>query len=295
LNIGYRHIDCASAYGNQDFVGKALHKFLSENKECRREDIFITSKLWNSQQDGVETACRNTLEELNLQYLDLYLIHWPIYLEQPKKENDWLKAKENHNDLYKLKYPTDSSSGLLKEKEFTIDHLKRVWRDMELLVEKGLVKRIGVSNFNIDLMKELLKTSKIKPYCNQVECHAYLQQRDMRNFLKSKNIKLIAYSPLGGGNTNFNEHPLIKQASSELNCSPTQYVLAWNLAQGNVVIPRSRQETYLKQNFQSQDLVKTIQNKDHLLNIDLGKEIRTCHPLYNSEKGEIERNLNFKF
>ena len=136
LEVGYRHLDCASFFGNEVEIGTAL-KGISD-----RQSIFVTSKLWNDKHSAVMESCDKTLADLQLSYLDLYLIHWPI-TQDPE-------TKENRIDL---------------------DQLKKTWKDMEELVECGKAKSIGVSNFTIKLLKELLKSCKIRPAVNQVELH----------------------------------------------------------------------------------------------------------------------------
>eukprot|EP00477_Mikrocytos_mackini_P000694 GAHX01000745.1.p1 GENE.GAHX01000745.1~~GAHX01000745.1.p1 ORF type:complete len:334 (+),score=60.51 GAHX01000745.1:31-1002(+) len=295
LKTGYRHIDCAFAYGNQDFIGKAIKQFLTENTSVKRSDIFVTSKLWNSQQFDVEAACRGCLKELGTDYLDLYLVHWPICYEPNNTSTDWVSVKKNPEMLKDCKYPKDPKTGLLREKEFTMEHLAQVWTEMEKLVQKGLVKRIGVSNFNMNLLQQLLVISKIKPYCNQIECHPYLKQKEIRAFMNKERIKFVSFSPLGGGNTDIMANLKIKKAAEKLGCTPCQFILAWNMAQGNIVIPRAKEFQYLKENFDSQNYIQRIKDDKDLFDIQLGNEVRTYAPLANSDKGVVERNENFKF
>eukprot|EP00477_Mikrocytos_mackini_P000033 GAHX01000033.1.p1 GENE.GAHX01000033.1~~GAHX01000033.1.p1 ORF type:complete len:341 (+),score=70.20 GAHX01000033.1:46-1023(+) len=293
LQIGYRHIDCAFSYGNQDFVGKAIKQFLNENTHVKRSDLFITCKLWNSQHDDVEAAVMTCLEELGTDYLDLYIIHWPVYYQIPNTPINWSAAKNNQQSLKDAKYPKNPNTGLFYEKEFSVAHLSKVWKEMEGLVRKGIVKRIGVSNFGLRLIQQLLNIAVIKPCCNQIECHPHLQQKEMKAVLDKEEIALVSYSPLGGGDMSFMDDEKIKNAANKIGCTPSQFMLAWNLAQRNVIIPRSKQYKNLKNNFESQSFVEKIKNDKELLNIDLDKEIRTNSPLWISKNGLEEKNLKF--
>ena len=167
---GYRHIDCAPVYGNEVEVGKAL-KDLFDRKVVKREELWITSKLWNDMHDpkDVEIACKKTLHDLQLDYLDLYIAHWPIAFK-----------KGTSTPTYDIKF---------------VD----TWKAMEKLVEKGLVKRIGVSNTSIEYLEKLCNTPglKIKPYTNQVELHIYQQQEALLLYCEKHNIMVTGYSPLG--------------------------------------------------------------------------------------------------
>jgi D-xylose reductase len=203
LNAGYRHIDSACDYGNEEKVGAGIAKFLAENAATaaaaalapnaaaaaavKREDLWITSKLWNTDhaKEHVEAACRRTMKDLGVDYLDLYLIHFPIALK--------------HVDA-SIRYPPEwihdpaASSPRMEGADVP---LSETWEAMESLVSKGLVKNIGVCNFNAALLMELLKTATIKPSVNQIELHPALQQSRLLEYCKNKDIQVVAFSPLG--------------------------------------------------------------------------------------------------
>ena len=175
IRIGYRHIDCAAIYGNEAEIGIALEGAIQEGL-VTREELWVTSKLWNNAhaKEGVPIALKKTLADLRLDYLNLYLIHWPVATKPdvvfPRKADDFFSLAEMP--------------------------LSETWAGMEDCVERGLVKHIGVSNFSINKIEEL-SNSKTRPEVNQIELHPYLQQDDMLSYCSTTNIHLTAYSPLG--------------------------------------------------------------------------------------------------
>jgi diketogulonate reductase-like aldo/keto reductase len=168
-------------------------------------------------------ACDNTLKDLQLSYLDLYLIHWPITQDPITKMN-----------------------------RIDLDQLKKTWKDMERLVECGKAKSIGVSNFTIGLLKELLPTCKIKPAVNQVELHPYLPQQELVDFCKQNGIALTAYSPLGSrpGQNSVLDDPVIAKIAQKNSKTPAQVLISWAVQRGTVVIPKSRNADRIKSNFE---------------------------------------------
>jgi len=224
IKVGYRHIDCAAVYGNEPEVGAGI-----KAAGATRSDLFITSKLWNTKHhpDDVEAACRQTLADLGLDYLDLYLIHWPLAFE--RGDNKFPK-----NDDGTVRYDTTVSP-------------TETWLAMEKLVEKGLVKSIGVSNFNSEQIADIISKGKIKPVTNQVECHPYLNQSRLLAFCKERDITLTAYSPLGSpdrpwakpDDPKLLDDTKIQAIAAKHKKSPAQIVLRWQVQRGVIVIPKS--------------------------------------------------------
>ncbi|KAG0721132.1 1,5-anhydro-D-fructose reductase [Chionoecetes opilio] len=177
ISCGYRHIDCALVYGNECEVGAAIKAKL-EDGTVKREDLFITSKCWNTfhSKELVLPTLKESLGNLGLQYLDLYLIHWPM------------GYKEGVG-----RFPSDSNGKTIYSE---VDYLE-TWLAMEEAFRSGLVKSIGVSNFNKKQIERVLKEGTIKPVTNQIECHPYLNQKKMVDFCRAKEICVTAYSPLG--------------------------------------------------------------------------------------------------
>ena len=202
---GYKHIDCAEMYENEDEIGKSLAK-LFERGKVKREDIWITSKLWCQEFDpaDVEKACRESLRKLKLEYLDLYLIHWPFKLER------------REGDFFPMRGPG----------EFAIipNNIIETYKAVEKLVELKLVRHIGVSNFPIALLEKLrfAEGVKIQPYTNQVEMHLYMQNEALVRYCEFRGMKLTGWGCLGRGTANDGarvvvlDDPVLKEVAAEL-------------------------------------------------------------------------------
>jgi len=241
---GYRHIDCAAIYRNEKEIGQAFKKIF-ENKIKKREDIFITSKLWNTEhrKSDVRKACEATLSDLNLEYLDLYLMHWGVAIPP------YDAAPEN--PLQRLTEQKDKDGFLITEKI----SIRETWEAMEELVKAGLVKAIGVSNFTAPMLIDLLSYAKIKPAVNQVELHAYLQQPELLEFCSRSGIVMTAYSPLGSpGNFKEKGFPIliedsaVKEIARIHDKSPAQILIRWGIQRKTVVIPKSVTPERIKEN-----------------------------------------------
>jgi alcohol dehydrogenase (NADP+) len=249
VKIGYRHIDCAFIYKNEKEIGEAL-MYLFENKIVERNELFITSKLWNDSHhpSEVENAIRKTQNNLQLDYLDLYLIHWPLAFktENPKSVDDLISLE-------------------------TIP-LESTWESMIELKNKGLTKHIGVSNFSIPKLNLLMKLS-VAPEVNQIELHPYFQQKKMVEFCQNNKIIVTAYSPLGSRhliNTDksITENSVIQTIAEKHRCTTAQVLLSWGMARNTVVIPKSVTTSRIEENFLSQTIqldeedLKTIEQID---------------------------------
>lgn len=257
IKIGYRHIDCAWIYQNEAEIGQAFQEAFTAG-EVKREELFVTSKLWNSfhAADDVEIAVKETLAALKLDYLDLYLIHWPI--------------AHKPGVIF-----SEDASGFASLEEYPIED---TWKAMEALVEKGLVKHIGVSNFNVPKLQKLMKTAEISPEMNQVESHPLLAQNDLVQFCNANQILYTAYSPLGSrdrapgmkgeAEPDMFENQVLKSIASAHGVHPAQILIKWAEGRGTCVIPKSVNPTRLKQNLDSahinlsQDEMKKINDLD---------------------------------
>jgi diketogulonate reductase-like aldo/keto reductase len=245
LDAGYKHIDCAYIYQNEHEIGQVFEKL------SNRESIFITSKLWNSfhGKDQVKPAFEKTLGDLKLEYLDLYLMHWPVTQDPETKENR-----------------IDPAS------------IKVAWQEMEKLVDSGEVKSIGVSNFNINRLTELLQYARIKPAVNQVELHPYLPQTELLAFCAKHGIHVTAYSPLGstpGPETVLNDQ-VVADIAKKHDKTNAQVLISWAIQRGTSVIPKSVTPERIESNFQ--DFVLSDEEMKQLNELHVTKAKRYVDP-----------------
>ena len=212
IKSGYRHIDCAAAYGNEKSVGDAILK-----SGVVREELFVTSKLWNDDKGYENTlkAFNKTLEDLQLDYLDLYLIHWPI---AKASKNNWQEANSES------------------------------WRALEELYKQGKIKAIGVSNFLPHHLEPLLETAKIKPMVNQIEFHPGMLQEETVEFCKKHNILVEAWAPFSNGQ--ILNHPVLKEIADKYKKSVAQLSLRWIIQKGIVPLPKSVTPERIKSNLE---------------------------------------------
>lgn len=258
LENGYHHIDCAKTYGNEDAVGRAFSKVFSK-ENVNRKDIWITSKLWNNahKKDDVVPALKNTLNDLQLNYLDLYLMHWPVAF---KPEIDGIPE-------------TDDEFLSLEEVP-----LIETWEAMVEAKRQGLVKHVGVSNFSSKKLEDLSQKTDDIPEMLQVELHPYLPQNELLDYCVNKGINVTAYSPLGSGDRpedmkadnepNLLDNPTIKSVAEKHDCHPAQVLIKWAESRGTAVIPKSTTESHIKANLESADLELTDDDFKAIATID---------------------------
>jgi alcohol dehydrogenase (NADP+) len=228
IHAGYRHIDCASVYGNEKKIGYVL-KEIFESGFLKREDLWITSKVWNDMHGKVAEACRQSLADLQTDYLDLYFVHWPFPNYHPPKCN--------------------VNSRSPNAKPYIHENYMKTWRQMEKLVKEGLVKNIGTSNMTIPKLKLLLRDAGIKPACNEMELHPHFQQPELFGFCMKNNIQPIAYCPLGSpGRPERDRTPedtvdlediVLTGIADRLNITPAQVAIKWAIQRGHIPIPFS--------------------------------------------------------
>lgn len=226
IKAGYRHIDCAAAYGNEKSVGEAIRK-----SGVAREEIFVTSKLWNDDKGYENTlaAFNRTLEDLQLEYLDLYLIHWPI--AKASKEN-WKEANSES------------------------------WRALEELYNQGKIKAIGVSNFLEHHLEPLFETAKIKPMVNQIEFHPGMLQKEIVEFCKKHNILVEAWAPFSNGQVLNN--PVLKEIADKYEKTVAQLTLRWIIQKGIVPLPKSVTPERIKSNLEVFDFEISAQDVERI-------------------------------
>jgi len=252
IDVGYRHIDCALLYQNEKEIGRAIKEKIAEGV-VKREDLFITSKLWNTyhRQDLVVKGCKKTLKNFGLDYIDLYLMHWPMAFKATDKADEESQELGNKTAIMTDPefMPVDSEGKLI----FSDDDFVDTYKELEKCVKLGLAKSIGVSNFNISQLQHLLPKTSIKPVTNQVEIHPYLIQNDLRTFCEKEGIVITGYCPLGSARDDLPfvkvlEHPTILDIAKAINKTPAQVVLRYLVEMNVVPIPKSTNPERMRQN-----------------------------------------------
>ncbi|VTJ74612.1 Hypothetical predicted protein [Marmota monax] len=233
IDAGYRHFDCAYLYHNENEIGAGIRHKIKEGV-VRREDLFVVSKLWCTYHEPslVKMACKKSLKALKLDYLDLYLMHWPMGFQA-----------------------------------------------MEDLVIKGLVKDIGVSNFNHEQLERLLNKPdlKFKPITNQIECHPYLTQKNLIRFCKAKDVSVTAYRPLGGSRegTDLLNNPTIRRIANHYNKSCAQILIRFQIQRNLIVIPKSTNPKRIQENIQVFDFELTENHMDEIMSLNRNLRLAT--------------------
>eukprot|EP00470_Lotharella_oceanica_P005141 CAMPEP_0170174822 /NCGR_PEP_ID=MMETSP0040_2-20121228/8017_1 /TAXON_ID=641309 /ORGANISM="Lotharella oceanica, Strain CCMP622" /LENGTH=343 /DNA_ID=CAMNT_0010416615 /DNA_START=80 /DNA_END=1108 /DNA_ORIENTATION=+ len=256
IQAGYRHLDCAFIYRNEAEIGAAL-KWVFDQKIVRREDLFITSKLWNlyHKKEDVMPALKKTLKDLGLNYIDLYLVHWPM----------GFTLVDGNYKLNKIHY-TDT------------------WIAMEECVSAGLVRSIGLSNFNIKQINDVLKIAKVKPSINQIESNPFIPQTELIGHCHKHGIRVTAYSPLGSNDRPFvaSDHPtLLKDKTlaaiaEKHKKSPAQVCVRYQIDRGVTVIPKSVTPKRIEENLSVLDF--TLSQEERKALEGTGVFFRSCCP-----------------
>lgn len=228
IRMGYRHLDCASVYGNEKEIGQVLRKLMVEGV-VKREDLWVTSKVWNNKHDDVRGSCLKSLSDLNLDYLDLYLVHWPFPNHHEKGVS--VDSRDPHAVPY------------------IHENYMKTWKAMESLMDEGLVRRIGTSNMTLAKMKLLLRDCRIKPVVNEMEMHPHFQQPELFEYLNANGIKAIGYSPIGSPgrpsrdktpeDTVPIDDPVIVSIAHAHSVHPAVVCVKWGAQNGHIPIPFS--------------------------------------------------------
>ena len=215
LEAGYRHIDTARIYGNEEGVGRAIAA-----SDVPREELFVTTKLWNDAHsfDDAIAACKASLERLGLDYVDLYLVHWAV-----PEQGQYVEA----------------------------------WKALIELQKRGLVRTIGVSNYPLPQLEEIIEATGVAPAIHQIELHPYFQQRELRALHEQHGILTEAWGPLGQGKSDLLENPAVTGVAEAHGVSPAQAVLAWHLASGIVTIPKSVTPSRIVENLAAAEIELT--------------------------------------
>ncbi|KAJ5804992.1 hypothetical protein N7474_010879 [Penicillium riverlandense] len=235
IKVGYRHIDTALCYQNENEVGQGIKQAIDAGI-VKREDLFVTTKLWNSYHARVPEGLETSLKNLGLDYVDLYLMHWPIAMN----------PNGNHPIFPKL--PNGERDIIHSHSHVT------TWKSMEKLVGTGKVKAIGVSNYSVKYLEELLPQASIIPAANQIENHPSLPQQEIVDFCNQKGIHITAYSPLGStGSPLFTAEPIVEVAKKR-GVTPATVLLSWHIARGSSVLAKSVTPARIEAN--RSDLIK---------------------------------------
>ncbi|KAJ9662620.1 H/ACA snoRNP pseudouridylase subunit [Neophaeococcomyces mojaviensis] len=230
IKVGYRHIDCAYCYANEDEVGAGIQEGLKATG-LQRSDLFITTKLWCTYHTRVEQNLDMSLKSLGLDYVDLYLMHWPVAMNPEGNHEKFPKKPDGSRDLILERKPVDT------------------YKDMEKLLQTGKVKAIGVSNFSKKFLEQLLPQVSVVPAANQIENHPLLPQQEVVDYCKEKGILVEAYSPLGSTGSPLMKDKNVVKVAEETGASPGTILLSYHVARGVVPLPKSVTPSRIEENF----------------------------------------------
>lgn len=290
IAAGYRHLDCAADYGNEVEVGRGIARAIDDGL-VKREELWVTSKLWNTfhAPEHVEEACRKSLSDLGLEYLDLYLIHFPIALEYvpiaDRYPPEWIRDPGAANpEMNRAKVP-----------------LHATWAAMEQLVAGGLTRQIGVCNYNSALLHDLMSYAQRQPHTLQVEAHPYLAQEKLLRLAKDYGMAVTAFSPLGalsyvaldmaGTNDSVLAEPVVQRAAEAHGKTAAQIVLRWGVQRGTAIIPKTSKPERMQENLAISDFDLSDQEMAAISALDQGRRFNdpgvfteaafgTFHPIY---------------
>ncbi|CDG86969.1 2,5-didehydrogluconate reductase DkgA [Xenorhabdus bovienii] len=229
LEVGYRSIDTAAIYHNESGVGKALKEI-----DIPREEIFVTTKLWNDRHQDAKAALEESLDKLQLDYIDLYLLHWPV----------------PHQDQY-----------------------VEAWKQLIELKESGLARSIGVCNFHIEHLQKLMSETSVVPAINQIELHPLMQQRQLHSWNATHHITTESWSPLSQGGKGVFDNPLVQHLAFKYQKTPAQIVIRWHLDCGMIAIPKSVTPSRIKENFDVFDFRLEKEDLTAMAELDIGKRM----------------------
>ncbi len=267
IQAGYRHLDCACDYGNEAEVGTGLQRALSDGV-CRRDEVWVTSKLWNSYhaKEHVRQAAERSLRDLQLEVLDLYLVHFPI-----------ATAFVPFEERYPPGWVFDPQADRPQMQPARVP-IAETWKAMEDLVKAGLVRHIGVSNFGVSLLRDLLNTATMPPEMLQIELHPYLVQEKLLRFCATQGITVTGFSPLGALSyvslgmaskaDSVLEQPAIQAAAAAHQRTPAQIALRWGIQRGTAVIPMTSRVERLAENLNVFDFTLTEAEMSAIAGLD---------------------------
>ena len=285
IQAGYRHMDCACDYGNEIEVGQGIRKALSDGL-CKREDLWITSKLWNTyhKAEYVRQACEKSLSDLGQEQLDLYLIHFPIAQKYVP---------------FDLRYPpgwfVDPAAENPHMEEVRVP-ISETWQAMEELIDSGLVKHIGICNFGTSLLRDLLAYARIRPSVLQVESHPFLVQSKLLRYCHQEQIAFTAFSPLGAASyyslgmasqsESLLDNPIIQCIGMEKGKSAAQVLLRWGVQRGTSVIPKTSTLDRMAENLNIFDFELSPSDMDAITRLDRGRRFNDpgvfCESAFNT-------------